>query len=136
MTAGDVPRLFTLAEAEALLPAVRDELLAMQDCKRRIDDLRGDLQHASHSATGNGHVKDEDALAAKRRQAEAHVDEINERLARINGWGIELKGIDEGLIDFPSEREGRVVYLCWRLGEDRIAWWHDLDAGFAGRQPL
>ena len=129
-------KLFTLAEAEALLPQVRDELLAMQDCKRRVDVVRGDLEHAAEKSTGNGHVRDENALAEKRRQAEALVAEINERLARINGWGVELKGLDEGLIDFPSERDGRTVYLCWKLGEDRIAWWHDLDTGFAGRQPL
>ena len=76
------------------------------------------MHEVAQSASGNGHVKHEDALANKRRQAEALVEEINERLARINGWGIELKGIDEGLVDFPSERDGRVVYLCWRLGED------------------
>jgi hypothetical protein len=64
------------------------------------------------------------------------VTQLNERLARINSWGCELKGVDEGLIDFPSEREGRVVYLCWRLGEDAIRWWHEIDSGFAGRQPL
>jgi hypothetical protein len=132
----DAPRLFTLAEAEAMLPRVREQLLAMRDCKRRIDALRSDLQHVAHSATGNGHVKDEDGVGAKRRQAESLVDEINERLALINGWGVELKGIDEGLVDFPSERDRRVVYLCWRLGEDGIAWWHEVDAGFAARQPL
>jgi hypothetical protein len=129
-------KLFTLVEAEALLPQIRDELLAMQDCKRRVEDVRGDLEHAAETSTGNGHVRDENALAEKRRQAEALVAEINERLAKINGWGVELKGLDEGLIDFPSERDGRTVYLCWKLGEDRIAWWHELDAGFAGRQPL
>ncbi len=130
------PRLFTVDEAEAMIPQVRDEILAMQDCKRRIDGLRGDMQEVAHSATGNGHVRDEDALAGKRRHAEALVDEINERLARINGWGIELKGIDDGLIDFPSERDGRVVYLCWRLGEDSIGWWHEIEAGFVGRQRI
>jgi len=128
--------LFTLEQAEALLPQVRDELLAMQTCKRSLDDVRGDLVRALESTSGNGHVRDEEALAEKRRRAEALVDELNERLGRINGWGVELKGIDEGLVDFPSDREGRVVYLCWQLGEERIGWWHELDAGFAARQPL
>ncbi len=64
------------------------------------------------------------------------MEQINERLARVNEWGVELKGIDEGLIDFPSRRERRIVYLCWRLGEDCISWWHEIDTGFAGRQPL
>jgi len=127
---------FTLEEAEALLPQIREELLAMQACKLELDELRLTLDRAVRSSAGNGHIKDEDHLAGQRRRAEALVDQINERLARINAWGVELKGIDEGLIDFPSERDGRIVYLCWRLGEDRIAWWHDIDAGFAGREPL
>jgi hypothetical protein len=129
-------KLFTLDEAEALLPKARDELLAMQGCKRQIDALREGLQGVAGRATGNGHVHDEDAIAEQRRRAEALVQQLNERLARLNGWGVELKGLDEGLLDFPSEREGRVVYLCWRLGEERIAWWHELDSGFASRQPL
>jgi hypothetical protein len=129
-------KLFTLEEAEALLPRAREEVLAMQACKRQIDTLRENLVDAADRATGNGHVKDEDALAEKRRGAEALVEQLNQRLARLNQWGIEMKGLDEGLLDFPSEREGRVVYLCWKVGEDRIAWWHDIDVGFAGRQPL
>lgn len=127
---------FTLDEAEAMLAQVREQLLAMQQCKRELDALRNELVMVNEKTSGNGHVKDGHTLAEKRRRAEGLVDEINERLARINGWGIELKGIDEGLIDFPSEREGHAVYLCWRLGEERIGWWHETDAGFAGRQPL
>jgi hypothetical protein len=57
-------------------------------------------------------------------------------MSELDGIGVQLKRIDDGLVDFPSERDGRVVNLCWRLGEDTIAWWHELDAGFAGRQPL
>lgn len=128
--------LFTIEQAEALLPQLRDELTEMQRCKRAVDELRPGLARAAESATGNGHVKNEDELAAKRRQAEALVDEINTRLARINELGVELKDIDQGLLDFPSEREGRTVYLCWQLGEERIEWWHELDTGFAGRQAL
>lgn len=128
--------LFTLAQAEELLPRVRDELLAMQTCKRELDTLRDELAHAVERSSGNGHVRHQDALVKKRLRAEALVNEINDRLARINGWGVELKGIDEGLVDFPSERAGRVVCLCWKLGEERIAWWHEVEAGFAGRQPL
>lgn len=127
---------FTLEEAEALLPQVREELLAMQECKRRIDGLRDEMTGEAGKASGNGHVRDENALAEKRRQAEGLVNQLNERLARLNAWGVELKGLDEGLVDFPSERDGRIVYLCWRLGEEHIAWWHDIDTGFSGRQPL
>lgn len=108
----------------------------MQRCKRAIDARRDELQRAVQPSSGNGHVKDEDSLAARRREAEAMVDELNDGLARINARGVEVKSVDEGLLDFPSEREGRTVYLCWRLGEDRIGWWHELDTGFASRQPL
>lgn len=128
--------IFTLEEARAMLPKVQGEIVAMQALKREIDGLRGELAHVVEKATGNGHVRSEDDVAKKRHRAEDLVAQLNERLARINGWGIELKGLDEGLIDFPSERDGRVVYLCWRLGEDDIAWWHELDTGFGGRQPL
>lgn len=129
-------KLFTLDEAEAMIPQVRDEIVAMQACKREVDELRVSLEGAAKASSGNGHVRDEDDLAEKRRRAEALVAQINERLGRINGWGVELKGLGEGLVDFPSERDGRVVYLCWRVGEERIAWWHEIDSGFAGRQPL
>jgi hypothetical protein len=129
-------KLFTLAEAEAMLPKAREEVLAMQACKREIDLLREALVDVAGRATGNGHVHEEAAVAEKRRKAEALVEQLNERLARLNEWGIEMKGLDEGLLDFPSDRDGRVVYLCWRVGEERIAFWHEIDSGFAGRQPL
>lgn len=129
-------KLFTLEEAEALLPKARDEVLAMQACKREIDALREMLSDVAGRSAGNGHVKDEESVAEKRRRAEALVAQLNERLARLNAWGVEMKGLDDGLLDFPSEREGRVVYLCWRIGEERIAHWHEIDAGFAGRKPL
>lgn len=128
--------LFSIEEAEALLPRLQEILADMQRCKRAIDDVRGDLGQAAQSATGNGHVRDEASLAEKRRRAESFVEQLNQRLAQINELGVELKDIDQGLLDFPYEREGRVVNLCWKLGEERIEWWHEIDSGFAGRQPL
>jgi hypothetical protein len=63
--------------------------------------------------------------------------EVGRLTSEIDQMGVQLKDYTRGLIDFPSMREGRVVLLCWQLGEDdEIRWWHDLDAGFAGRQPL
>jgi hypothetical protein len=57
-------------------------------------------------------------------------------LAQIDRWGVIVRDLDTGICDFPALREGREVYLCWRVGEERIEWWHDVDAGFAGRTPL
>lgn len=128
--------LFTLPEAEEMLPRVRDELVAMRDAKRELDELRAELAQLGKRAAGNGHVVPSADVTPKRRRAETLAERLNAGLARFTEWGIELKGLEEGLVDFPSDREGRVVYLCWRLGEDRIAWWHEMDTGFAGRQPL
>ena len=67
---------------------------------------------------------------------ERAVAELNELVEQVNELGCELKGIEEGLIDFRTEMDGREVYLCWKLGEAAIDWWHDLDTGFSGRRPL
>ncbi|HWQ29082.1 MAG TPA: DUF2203 domain-containing protein [Dehalococcoidia bacterium] len=130
-----MPRLFTVEEAEALIPELTEILLELRKRSRELERIRSDLSIAARRARGNGHVA-EGAPGSSRRRAEELVAEINRLHARILALGCELKGIEEGLIDFPAEREGRTVYLCWRLGEPGISWWHELDAGFAGRQPL
>jgi len=129
-----MPRTFTLDEARALLPEVREIVETMRDHKREFDRKRALLKDAGKHAGGNGHAP-ADALGAQ-RDAERLVEEIQERIRRLAAMGVEVKGIDDGLVDFPSERDGRIVYLCWRIGEPDILYWHDLDAGFRGRRPL
>jgi hypothetical protein len=68
--------------------------------------------------------------------AQALAAEIDRYLAELGELGVEFKAFDVGLVDFPGERDGRPIYLCWRLGEPEVEYWHELDAGFAGRQPL
>jgi hypothetical protein len=128
-------RLFTLEEANALLPRLREVLPALQGTKASLDRLQVELAALTQAASGNGHL----LLAQmdrKRKEAEALSERVNASLRELQDIGCELKGIDEGLVDFPGERDGRTVYLCWKLGEERIDWWHELDTGFAGRQPL
>ena len=129
-----MPRTFTIEEARALLPEVRSLVQALRDAKQQLDLQRSLVQAAGEHAGGNGHGP-RDAVGAQ-REAERLVTEMQASLDRITELGVEIKGIDEGLADFPSIREGRTVYLCWRLGEDDIRWWHELDTGFGGRQPL
>ena len=128
-------RLFTLDEASELLPRLQAILLELQEKKRVLDRLQQQIGLLTGRASGNGHLLAKD-LADKRREEEALSTQMNKLLEEITSMGCELKGIDEGLIDFPCERDGRVVYLCWKLGEDRIEWWHDVDTGFAGRERL
>ncbi len=130
-----MPRLFTLDEASALLPRLREILAAMQETKAQVDRLQSELAGLSRAASGNGHLLVAQ-MEHKRQEAQALGERLNRGLEEISALGCELKGLDEGLIDFPAERDGRTVYLCWKLGEDCIGHWHELDSGFAGRQPL
>jgi hypothetical protein len=128
-------RLFTLDEARSHLDTLREVLPRLIEASREAEPLREQLLAVQRAAAGNGHVTD-DELAKKRQRLEKLADSINADIGLLNEKGIEVKDLSRGLVDFPSEREGRVVYLCWMYGEDDIAYWHELDAGFPGRQPL
>jgi hypothetical protein len=127
-------RLFTLDEAQALLPTVRQLLTEIQAAKGEVDAKGAEMARLLAVTGGNGHIETD--LACARDAVEYAAGDLQERIAELEDIGVELKGIDEGLCDFPSMREDRVVYLCFRLGEDDIEYWHELDTGFAGRQPL
>lgn len=129
-----MPRIFTVDEARALLPEVREIAESMQEHKREFERQRSLLKDAGTHAAGNGHGS-RDALAAQ-PAAERQVQEIQSRIEQLARIGVEVKGIDEGLVDFPSMRDGRIVYLCWRVGEPDILYWHEVEAGFRGRQSL
>ena len=118
---------FIREEAEALLPAVSLILRKIQEEREKMSIVEGELEVLQIQSMGNGHHLQGRIQRLQRTIAEA---------VQLEQVGCELKDPDTGLIDFLSLREGREVYLCWRLGEDRIRFWHDLDTGFAGRQPL
>jgi hypothetical protein len=131
--AGGQAQLFTVVEANALLPHLIPLLTRLRSLKKQLDETREELEQLIPAMRSNGHGGEVRTL--ERRIAE-HVDGLSSGIRRLTQLGIEVKDLDQGLIDFPSLRDGRVVYLCWRLGEERVGFWHDLDAGFAGRQPL
>ena len=126
---------FTLDEATALLPRLREILAAMRETKASVDRLQSELAGLSRAASGNGHLLVAH-MERKRQEVQSLTERLNASLEELIEMGCELKGVEEGLIDFPAEREGRTVYLCWKLGERSIDHWHELDTGFAGRQPL
>ena len=130
-----MPRTFTLEEATAQLPRLREILMEMRKTKPRIEELRQKIMAMTRKSTGNGHLVSQD-VRDRQKEAQEFIERLNELGEAIGEIGCEIKGVDEGLIDFPSEREGRTVYLCWKLGEDNIAYWHELDTGFSSRQPL
>ena len=124
-------KLFTIQEANALLPNVRIILRKIQLAHRKLTHYRDDVKKAADAAErGGGGIAEGAAYAAV-------LTELTLQLAELEGLGVQLKDFERGLIDFPSLRDGRVVLLCWQLGEgDELEWWHDVDAGFAGRTPL
>lgn len=130
-----MPRYFTRREAEALLPVISDILVQMQAQKQELDRAEEQLRELARKALGNGHGYEEQA---RRVQAEVErlTNALNAGLHQLNDLGVELKGLEMGLVDFRAIKHGHEYYLCWRLGEPRIAYWHELDAGYAGRQPL
>jgi hypothetical protein len=119
-------RLFTVEEAEALLPELREALERMREARQTL--LRTG-EHVREVVAGNGggpeNVEYRDAAEVLKTEVE-----------RISELGIILRDVESGLVDFPAERDGRTAFLCWRLGEDHVAFWHPPETGIAGRQPL
>lgn len=122
-------RLFTVEEANALLPKLKELL---DDVSIHRDAMREKAPHLEpilRSAGENG---------GGRVGSEYGVEAYNLYLAieRIRELGVLLKDLDAGLLDFPHERDGRVVFLCWHPPEESVAFWHEIEAGYRGRQPL
>ena len=124
-------KLFTIQEANALLPSVRVILAEIQRAHRRLSQYRDDVRKAAEAAEqGGGGIADGVAYAGVLTDLTSHMTELDT-------LGVQLKDFERGLIDFPSLRDGKVVLLCWQMGEgDELEYWHDVDAGFAGRTPL
>ena len=124
-------KIFTVQEANALLPDVRKIVGKIQRAHRKLSRYREDTKKASEAAErGGGGFPNGVAYAAI-------LTGLTVQLSGLEALGVQLKDFERGLVDFPSLRDGRVVLLCWQLGEgDELEWWHDVDAGFAGRTPL
>lgn len=130
---GEQMRLFSLDEARALLPALRDQLLDMQQQKQKLDQLRGRLRSLSPVMRSNGHSEE---AADLDRDIRKRIEALREQLEELMARGILVKDLDEGIIDFPHRRDGEIVLLCWKLDEPDIRYWHDFESGFNGRRPL
>jgi hypothetical protein len=119
-------RHYTREEADGLLPALTESLHRIREA-RQIVLSGGERIRAVASLDGGGHEGKEywEALSTLRKEVES-----------LAAQGILLRDAESGLIDFPARRDGRDVFLCWRLGEDRVEYWHGPESGFAGRQPL
>jgi hypothetical protein len=122
-------KLFTLQEAKSLIPRLRSILADAGEERGRMKSLNPEIQKARDKAQFDGYS----AYGVEYIETVTHLMLL---LQKIRDWGVLLKDVDRGLCDFPYMKEGRVVYLCWQLGEDTIEYWHDIESGFAGREPL
>ena len=124
-------KLFTIDEANSLLPTVKPIVRSIQKSHRRLITFQSSAKQAAEGAEHGG-----GGMSFGPRYAALLVD-LSTHAGQLESLGIQLKDYQQGLIDFPSMRDCRVVLLCWKADEgDRLEWWHDVEAGFAGRQPL
>jgi len=121
-------RHFTRAEASALLPRLTAMLDRLREAKDELTDQEAHEALAEAAPTNGG--------GEEGRQVGIAFLEVRRLLETIERAGIVLRDIDRGLVDFPALLDGREVYLCWELGEEDVAYWHDMDAGYGGREPL
>lgn len=126
---------FTREEAEALLPQISIVLRTIQEKRQHIRTVQEEIDTLRAKSLGNGHHMHE-RIAAMQRELATDVQDLRVLMEKLQVFGCELKDQEMGLIDFLSLRDGREIYLCWRLGEDRIHYWHELHTGFSHRQPL
>lgn len=126
-------RLFTVAEVNALVPTLEHLVERLQRSARALREGISALAEATGEAADDLTVS---RIVELRPELGPVIAEIDAALSAIRRCGGELKGLDLGLVDFPAEIDGEVVYLCWQYGEKEVLYYHGLDAGFAGRKPL
>lgn len=134
-------RFFDLDDANAALPELRTILTSLRDERTQLIALRDEFARETTPERGGGAGDPVDpAIDDERRRIRLRmqgvIDQMQAGVARIDELGVTLREIETGLIDFPALVTGRQVWLCWRLGEGNVEWWHELSDGFGGRQPL
>jgi hypothetical protein len=130
-------KIFTLDEAQALLPVLEALLNRALEYKREADKVEEALHQISQRIHLMGGMKiDVVQVARMRAQMEQHLARVRESVGEINSIGVEVKDIESGLLDFPCRLDDEIVLLCWKTGEPAIEFWHTQEAGFEGRKPV
>ena len=130
-----VGKTFTLSEAQTLLPLLEALLVKTQAAGRKAAELEAEMQQLSQRIFLSGGLHVDVATTARRRaEREKALKEAQDTLAEIDEIGVQVKDLNQGLLDFPCLLDGETVLLCWKQGEKEIGFWHTTEAGFAGRQ--
>jgi hypothetical protein len=120
---------FSVEEANNLLPELRQLLSGVREVRHSLSITWERAQPVLKAAGGNGGGKEASGYVSD-------LTRLNVLLQDFSRRGVIIKDFDRGLIDFPHIRDGREVLLCWELGEDQVRFWHDLETGYAGREPI
>jgi hypothetical protein len=126
-------KTFILDEANAIVPRFQ---LLMEKLQRGALRLNGEIEVLAREVGVEPSALTPDDLLRNRPAARALIEELDAIVQEIEESGAHLKDVQLGLVDFPAERDGEIVYLCWQFGEPEVAFWHRMEDGFSGRQPL
>ena len=129
-------RLFTLEEANELVPFLKDAFQRLAPAQEELTTMQERLLVLQRQRRSNGSSSSESESSRLQDELDRLVRGFEGTLEEITDRGIIVRDAASGLVDFPSLREGREVYLCWITGEDQVEYWHETDRGFAHRQPL
>jgi len=133
----DMPRTFTLSEAETLLPVLESLLRSAMQAKALIEEVDAELESLkSRIFLNGGTYVDIVALKGRKDEREKAIQRAKDAVAEIDAAGVQVKDLDIGLLDFPCVVGEEVILLCWKLGEQGIAHWHSTSEGFSGRKPI
>lgn len=124
-----MPRYFTLQQARETLATIRPLMDEIQAIRKEILARQPDVWPVVEKSAGNGGNQTASKLVQEFERLDALIHQVQDT-------SVLFKDINLGLLDFPALKSGREVYLCWKYGEDDIAFWHEIDAGYAGRQPI
>lgn len=130
-------KIFTLDEAQSLLPVLESLLKRAMETKAAAEDIEQELQElARRIHFAGGLWVDAPKVFRRRAELQKQVEQVKEILEEIDSIGVQVKDLNSGLLDFPCRLEEDIVLLCWKMGESSIGYWHTQESGYAGRQPI
>jgi len=129
-------RLFTVEQANALLPLVKAIVTDLAELSREVIERRERLANLSSGRPAGARDVYSEEVAQIEEELEKDTERLKEYVDELRALGVEPKNGPQGLVDFPALLDGRLVFLCWKLGEPEVLHWHELEAGFAGRHSL
>lgn len=130
-------KTFTLEEAQQMLPTIEALLKRAMEAKEAAEDVEMELQQLARKIfVAGGTMVNVGEVHTQRKALAGLVQRAKDAVQEIDAIGVQVKDLDLGLLDFPAYLDGQIVLLCWKLGEDKIEYWHEVEAGFRGRKPV